>query len=272
MKREKRDRGTRALPDSCPAFLAHRGASSLAPENTIAAFAAARALNCAGVELDIHLTADGELVVTHDHWLDRIAGIHRRVEEMTLEELRAVDAGSFFNALHPDAAVPSYASEKIPTLDEALETIGADAFVDLELKLDSLHPRPLAEAAATCLARHARDNAIVSSFNPLALLAYRAHGPHATAAIYCPYRSVPFYLRHRECLWFSLADIKKPAREHALESERYETGKKPVIAWTVDSMEEARAMLEGGVRAVITNRIEAVPADLKGYIPRSSFR
>ena len=272
MKREKRDTGTRRLAESCPAFLAHRGASSLAPENTIAAFEAARALGCAGVELDAHLTADGILVVTHDHWLDRIAGIHRRVEEMTLAEIRAVDAGSFFNSLRPDRARPEFAGEGIPTLDEALEAIGAETFVDLELKLDTFDPVPLAEAAARCLARHARTDAVVSSFNPLALLAYRARGPHPTAAIYCPYRSVPFYMRHRECLYLSRADVKKPAREHALENGRYETGGKPVIAWTVDSMEEARAMLEGGVRAVITNRIEAVPADLKGYRPRSSSR
>ncbi len=272
MKSAARDTSARALPESCPAVLAHRGACTLAPENTLAAFEAARALGCRGVELDVHLTADGYLVVTHDHWLDRVAGLHRRVEEMTLAEIRDVDAGSFFDALRPGAAKRSFAGEGIPTLDEALDAIGDDAFVDLELKLDTVFPRPLAEAAAKCLERRGRTNAIVSSFNPLAILAYRAHGPHATAAIYCPYPSVPFYMRHRECLRLSRAEIKKPAREHVLERARAETGREPVIAWTVDSMDEAREMLSGGVRAVVTNRIQDVPADLRDYIPRSSFR
>lgn len=244
------------LPEGWPMYIAHRGASSVAPENTLAAFRRARDFGCAGIELDVHLCASGELVVTHDHWLDRIGGVHRRVEEMSLDEIRTIDAGSFFNRLHPELADPSFADERIPTLDEVLDAVGDGMYLDIELKLEGLWPFPLASAVARRLKDRGRSRCIVSSFNPLALLAYRACGPHRTAAIYCPYDSVPFLARHRECLYLSGADIKKPAIETALASPSLETGTKPVIVWTVDSRDEARRLFEGGVRSVITNRIQ----------------
>lgn len=246
----------RPLPTGWPRILAHRGASSLAPENTLVAFQEVRRLGCRGVELDVHLCKSGELVVVHDHWLDRICGQHLHVESLTLDELRELDAGSHFNRSFPARAHEDFSRERIPLFEEVLETLGPDMFIDVELKLDSLCGRPLAGAVAAMLARHNRLNCIVSSFNPLALRAYRKVGPHATAAIYCSDTSVPFYLRHRECLYLSGADIKKPARELALASAGFETGDKPVIVWTVDEEAVVHQMLAAGVTSVITNRIQ----------------
>ena len=244
------------LPEGWPFAVAHRGASTLAPENTLAAFSLARSLGCRAIELDVHLCRTGELVVTHDHWLDRVSGIHARVENLSFADLESIDAGSFFNVLHPDRAQAAFSRERIPTLDAVLEETGPDMCFDIELKTDLAFNPELARATAECLARHRRDNCIVSSFNPFALLSYRSCGPHATAAIYCPYPSVPFYLRHRECLRISGADIKKPAREIALGSRLAETGSKPVLVWTVDSADEAQRLRGKGVAGIITNRIQ----------------
>ncbi len=244
------------LPEGWPVYIAHRGASTLAPENSLAAFAEARRLGCRGIEFDVHLCKSGELVVTHDHWLDRIAGMHSHVEDMDYAEIRQIDTGSFFNLKFPDRANPSFSAERIPTLDMVLETVGADMFLDIELKSDTLACDDLARATAGCLDRHGKRNCIVSSFHPLAIRAYRKFGAHATAAIYCPYDSVPFLMRHRECLYLSGADIKKPAIETALGSRRFETGRKPVIVWTVDATGDADTLLGGGVASVITNRIQ----------------
>lgn len=246
----------RPLPAGWPRFLAHRGASSLAPENTLSAFEEARRLGCSGVELDVHRCKSGELVVVHDHWLDRICGQHLHVESLTLAELRELDAGSHFNRKYPALQNAAYAGERIPLFDEVLETLGPDIFLDVELKLDSLRARPLAETVALTLARHDRHKCIVSSFNPLAIRSYRKFGPHATAAIYCRDTSVPFFLRHRECLLFSNADIKKPAHEIALMSAGFETGTKPVIIWTVDDQLSVNQLLSAGVTSIITNRIQ----------------
>ena len=246
----------RVLPEGWPRYLAHRGASSLAPENTLAAFALARSLGAHGVEFDVHLAATGELVVTHDHWLDRVAVIHRRVEDTPFADLRTLDAGSFFNAIHPERASSAFAAERIPTLDAVLETLRSDCFCDIELKAAAGNAGRLARAVAETLARHGRRNCIVSSFNPFALIAYRRHGAQPTAAIYCPYPSVPFFLRHRECLFLSGASIRKPARETALASPTMETGAQPVIVWTVDERSDAERLFAGGVSSIITNRIQ----------------
>lgn len=247
------------LPEGWPVYIAHRGASTLAPENSLEAFSKARRLGCRGIELDVHLCKSGELVVTHDHWLDRIAGVHARVEDMDYAELKQIDTGSFFNFKFPGAANPAFSAERIPTLDMVLETVGAEMYLDIELKADTLSCDGLARATAACLERHGKRNCIVSSFHPLAIRSYKKFGPHATAAIYCSYDSVPFLMRHRECLYLSGADIKKPAIETALGSGRFETGRKPVIVWTVDASCDADALLAGGVASVITNRIQDFP-------------
>ena len=255
-RRRKNETHERILPEGWPRYLAHRGASSLAPENTLASFALARSLGAQGVEFDVHLAATGELIVTHDHWLDRIAGIHRKVEDTPYADLRALDAGSFFDALHPDRPSRAFAAERIPTHDSALHSSGPDCFCDIELKAVAGNAERLACAVAETLARHGRRNCIVSSFNPFALLAYHRHGALPTAAIYCPYPSVPFFLRHRECLFLSGASIRKPARETALASPTMETGAQPVIVWTVDERSDAERLLSGGVSSIITNRIQ----------------
>jgi glycerophosphoryl diester phosphodiesterase len=244
------------LPENWPLYMAHRGASTLAPENTLAAFALAGKLGCRGIEFDVHLCKSGELVVAHDHYLDRIAGIHSRIEDMTYDELKKVDVGSFFNAKFQDRADGRFSAERIPTLDMLLETVGAGMCLDIELKVDTLSGDALAEATARCLKRHKRTNCIISSFNPFALRAYKKYATHKTAAIYCPHKSVPFYMRHRECLYLSGADIKKPSLDIALKNRSSETGAKPVIVWTVDSEQDARTLFERGVAAIITNRIQ----------------
>lgn len=244
------------LPEGWPRVLAHRGACTRAPENTLAAFRIARELGARGIELDVHLCASGELVVTHDHWLDRVAGIHRRIEDMTMDEIRQADASTYFDPLHPELPPGSFAGEGIPTLDEVFETVGKDMFLDIELKTDTNRCPALSQAVAESIRKHNRNNCIVSSFNPFAIIDYRKHGDRPIAAIYCPYKSVPFYMRHREALYISRAAIKKPAVETARASKRAETGSKPVLVWTVDSVNEADALLAKGVASIITNRIQ----------------
>lgn len=244
------------LPEGWPRYIAHRGASTLAPENTLASFALARKLGCQGIEFDVHLCKSGELVITHDHYLDRIAGIHSRIEDLNYDDIQHIDVGSFFNSLFPDLANPAFSSERIPTLDDLLESVGPHMFLDIELKLDTLHGNALAQKTAECLLKHNRKNCIISSFHPLAILAYKKYGTHSTAAIYCDDSSVPFFMRHRECLYLSGADIKKPSFEVALKSQDFECGKKPVIVWTVDSPVQADMLLKSRVSSVITNRIQ----------------
>ena len=95
------------LPDrKRPMLFAHRGCSSLAPENTMASFKKAREVGAPGIELDIHVCKSGELVVVHDDTFQRTAGDSRAIADLTLAEIQAIDVGK---------------GERPPLLDDGLE-------------------------------------------------------------------------------------------------------------------------------------------------------
>ena len=106
--------------------IAHRGASGITPENTLAAFKKALEIGVDAVELDLHGTADGEIVVIHDATLDRTTDRHGHINETTLETIQSADAGGWFDA--------EFAGEPVPTLTEALACIGKETIAVLEIK------------------------------------------------------------------------------------------------------------------------------------------
>ena len=101
---------------SRPAILGHRGALTHAPENTLAAFELCVRAGC-DIELDVYPTKDGKLAVIHDPTVDRTTNGTGAVASQTLEQIRRLDAGSWFHA--------DFAGERVPTLDEALALIVA---------------------------------------------------------------------------------------------------------------------------------------------------
>src|ERR1700694_1997865 len=104
----------------------HRGAMSLAPENTLAAFALAREVGADGVEFDVQMSADGELVIIHDQPLGRTPEGGGAVANHSLAELKQLDAGRWFDA--------RYAGERIPTLQEVIDLLGGEMFLNIEIK------------------------------------------------------------------------------------------------------------------------------------------
>lgn len=115
-----------SLTASAAEVVAHRGASSDAPENTIAAFKLAFEQGAHGVETDILRTGDGRVVMMHDKTTKRTTGVEGKVEEMTLAQLQALDAGSFKS--------PAFKGEKIPTLEESLAVVPAGRRLVVEFK------------------------------------------------------------------------------------------------------------------------------------------
>ncbi|HEX6125738.1 MAG TPA: glycerophosphodiester phosphodiesterase family protein [Pyrinomonadaceae bacterium] len=121
-----------------PLIIAHRGASALAPENTLAAFKRAIEVGADGVEFDVRLSKDGVPVVIHDATLLRTAGVNERVTDLTAEQLSRLDAGSWFNIAHPRHARAEFAAEGIPRLRSVLELLeGVDGPIYLEMKCES---------------------------------------------------------------------------------------------------------------------------------------
>lgn len=107
-------------------IIAHRGFSKNYPENTLLAFQKALDAGADGIETDLRLSLDNEPVIFHDDDLQRITGLNKTPESLTLNELQALDAGSWFD--------PGYKDEKIPSLQELLNLCSAKVTLILEVK------------------------------------------------------------------------------------------------------------------------------------------
>jgi glycerophosphoryl diester phosphodiesterase len=238
-----------------PLLFAHRGLSSLAPENSMAAFKLARDRGIPGLELDVHLTKDGKVVVIHDHSTARVSGVALEIERSTWKELSALDIGSWKGS--------QWKAERIIELRELFEEFGESLYYDVELKSTISSDYGLEEAVAACM----RDafaskgglagRILVSSFNPMALARFKYLAPAMpTAIIWSGDIEVPAYLRHGEGRWLGKVDALKPDRTKVrrLSSLRWrKLGRYPILPWTVDDKAEAARLLSLGCDGVISN-------------------
>ena len=140
-----------------PLIIAHRGASNLAPENTLASFRLAKELGADGFECDVQLTKDHKLVIAHDFFTDAHTGVKGDIYDMTFDELRQLDFGKWKS--------PEYEGEKIPTIEEVLD-IGKDMkMMHIELKpyldRDADFPERVIDAVVNA---HMEDKVILTSF------------------------------------------------------------------------------------------------------------
>lgn len=120
--------------------IAHRGASGHAPEHTWAAYDKARQMGADYLELDLHMSADGEIIVIHDDSLERTTDGEGKVQEFRLEQLKALDAGSWFNEKYPDRADETYVGAKLLTLDEVIGRYGNEVRYYIETKSPERYP------------------------------------------------------------------------------------------------------------------------------------
>lgn len=145
-----------------PAIFAHRGASAHAPENTLAAFKLAVEQGADAIELDAKLSSDGHVVIIHDQTVDRTTPASGRVMDMTAYELTRLDAGSFFDY--------SFSGEPIPLLEDVLEAVGQQIFINIELtNYASLTDDLPRKAVELVVHYHLQNRVLFSSFNPIAL-------------------------------------------------------------------------------------------------------
>ncbi len=150
--------------------IAHRGASGHAPENTMAAFRLALEQGADAIELDLHQTADGHLVVLHDFSLKRTTGDPRSVKQVELSEIKKLDAGIWWSK--------EYQGERIPTLEEVLELARDRIAVYIELKKGSpFYPAVEARLIALLGRLKAHTWVTVSSFDSQALQTLRDRDP-----------------------------------------------------------------------------------------------
>jgi len=239
--------------------IAHRGASSLAPENTFAAFDQAFESGADGIEFDVQLSRDNIPVVIHDETLERTTSGAGPVKELTLEELKALDAGSWFAARFDDAV--------IPTLHEVLTRYKDNCpLFDIELKNSYTAYPGLEEAVLEQVARHRlEERVIVSTFNPDSLATCRRLNPSVrTGLIYLEEIKEPWhYVRSLHCysahpLFFYLQDPEILAG--------FKTHNIPLYPWTVNDPEQMEYLVSEGVEAIITD----FPQELRTILAREA--
>ena len=142
-----------------PAIFAHRGGSANAPENTLAAFREALSQQVDGIELDVHLSADSEVIVIHDSELDRTTDGSGSVYKKELPEIKRLDAGSWFGE--------EFVGVQVPTLNEVFDLVGDQCLINVELKGPGLiHSKLPAKVAEIVRKFNFEERVIFSSFNP----------------------------------------------------------------------------------------------------------
>lgn len=141
--------------------VAHRGATGYAPENTIAGFDLAVDMKADYIEIDVQRSKDGELVLIHDTTVDRTTDGTGKVGELTFEQLRSLDAGSWKGE--------QFAGEQIPTFAEILDRYRGKVGILIELKAPELYPGIEEEVASVVKERNLdkpqNEKIIIQSFN-----------------------------------------------------------------------------------------------------------
>ncbi len=228
-----------------PMITAHRGASNQAPENTMPAFRRALELGADGIELDVHMSADGRLVVIHDETVDRTSNGKGLVKDKTLAELKELDFGSWFSE--------GFRGEKIPELEDVLELLSdRDVLLNIEIKNGPVFYPGIETAVADALQKYGMtDRTIISSFNHYTLVEIRRYNPGIRTAplymagLYKPWdyaRSIGASAIHP--LFYNIVpEVVKGCRENNIS----------VNPFTVDRPEHIRAVAEAGVDGIITN-------------------
>ena len=150
-----------------PLVIAHRGASAYAPENTLAAFRLAAEQGADAVELDAKLSADGQVVVIHDPTVERTTNGSGEVRQLSLAQIKSLDAGGFLS--------PQFAGEPIPTLAEVFDAVGHQLLINVELtNYASPRGRPGRKVVGLVKDFHLEERVLFSSFHPAQPVSARA--------------------------------------------------------------------------------------------------
>ncbi len=224
--------------------MAHRGYSSKAPENTMPAFELAIEAGAGGLELDVHLTKDGEVVVIHDPTLDRTTNGGGSVASFTMEELREFDAGSWF--------APAFKGTKLPTLREVLDLIkDRNVLLNVETKT-ALGFEHLNDKVAPLLDEYSMwEKTVISSFNHYALVHMKNIRPQARTGILYNCALVNPWV-YAKSIGASALHPHHMTIIPELVQEAQQQGMM-VNVWTVDGEADIERVKLAGVDSIITN-------------------
>ncbi|QHL87845.1 glycerophosphodiester phosphodiesterase [Nibribacter ruber] len=240
--------------------IAHRGASYLAPENTLAAVKKALETSADFIEIDVHLSKDGQVVVIHDATVDRTTNGTGQVAQLTLEELKELDAGS-----KTDTA---FAGERIPTLAQVLKTVKGKKKLLIELKKgEQDYYEGLEQKTLDVLKAHnATDWCVLQSFyDPILERIWQMDfmiPTHKLMMGKIPF--LPIFFDHE----FKFGSLDRYHEAAAINIHRHFASKSFITSlhnqgfktfvWTEDDPKNIQQLFQNGADGVITNRPELI--------------
>lgn len=225
-------------------IFAHRGYSAKYPENTLLAFNKAVEYGADGFELDIHLTKDEQIVVIHDHTINRTTTGRGKVAEMTFDEIQQFNIKKgFFNATN----------EKVPLLTDVLNIVKAhNKLLNIEIKAET----GKIESKLHELLRQydINDQIIISSFNIESLVKMEALDPsYETALLFDRYHKSPWDYKTSHKIKSIHPNAKHITVDHLVELEHNEL---PARVYTVNKEKDLTTWMSSSVTGIITDEVE----------------
>jgi glycerophosphoryl diester phosphodiesterase len=239
-----------------PLLIGHRGYPVLCPENTLASFRGAMEAGCDMIELDVTLTKDRKVVVIHDDTLDRTTNGKGPILGQTFEEIKRLDAGSWF--------AQRFSAERIPELSEVMELTAGQCMLNIEIKesaFEADYPADAIEHQVVKLVKTsgAMDRVIVSSFDKRILERIAAmNAPPAIAYISdhgADKRVLEMLLAMKAFSWHPRFKVLTRDQVDMLHA----AGLK-VFPWTINTRAEAEKLLALGVDGLICNELRVMRA------------
>jgi glycerophosphoryl diester phosphodiesterase len=237
-----------------PEIIAHRGASFEVPENTMEAFQRGLDQGADAIECDVHLSSDNELVVIHDNDVERVSGLKRDVKDMTLAELKTLDAGSWKSS--------EWKNARIPALADVLDLVPDNRRIFIEIKVGMAALPPLKKLLMDSSLSF--EQMVLMEFDLKTVMAMKAAFPDAEVLWLndFPVLSFPWQKRRK------LKQIIRTTIQHglngvnlqnisALNSDFIQSCKPHKLTcycWTVDDPERAQVLVNAGINGVATNR------------------
>lgn len=228
-----------------PLIIAHRGASAYAPENTLSSFKKAVQMGADGIELDVQLSKDGNVVVIHDTSVNRTSNGNGRVEDLTLDQLKNLDFGSWFSN--------EFKNEHIVTLEEVFSHLKDwNGLINVEIKREWLQFTAIEKKVAELIVKFDRqDNTIVSSFSALSLIKIKWFNSHIrTGILYFTSDKMPIIrakLLNVDAIHPWYQNVTKEVRKSASKNNI------KINTYTVDNPDEIKKLANLGVDGIITN-------------------
>lgn len=237
--------------------VAHRGYSELYPENTMLSFRMAWDAHCDAIELDVQLSRDNELVVIHDEKLERTTDGKGNVRDLTLFELKKLDASAAFRG--------TFGRNEIPTLREYFELVRElPLYSHIEMKNSVMDSREIEEKLIALIREYSlEEKTVISSFNHPSILKCKRLAPK----IKCGFISGSLIIRAGEYSKKNGVEFFHPRYAYLTHGNLKELKKNGihVLAWTVNKEKDMRLLIEEGVYGIITNNPEKLHLILEEY-------